>query len=90
MHLDTSNPLFRKASAPWYDGNLACGILLAVMLLVGLFSWAGIYVAHSDPSYNAYLWVPTTLLILSLLVIGSVAFRKIHRVYGRYVQNKDL
>lgn len=90
MHLDTSNPLFRKASTPWYDGNMVCGTILAAMLLACLFSWAGIYVAHNNPSYHAYLWVPTTLLILSLLVAGSVIFRMIHRFYSRHVQNRDL
>jgi O-antigen/teichoic acid export membrane protein len=90
MHLDTSNPLFRKASAPWYDGNMACGILLAAMLLVGLFSWAGIYVAHNNPDYHPFLWVPITLLISSLLVAGLVVFRLIHRSYGWHMQNRDL
>lgn len=90
MHLDTANPLFRKANTPWYDGNMACWIVLAAMLGLCLFSWAGIYVARANPTYAEYVWVPATMLGLSLLVAGSVAVRLFHRFYERHLRIKDL
>ncbi|RJQ76205.1 MAG: hypothetical protein C4519_14935 [Desulfobacteraceae bacterium] len=89
MCLDT-NPLFRKANAPWYDGNTACAIVMAAMLVLCLFGWAGIAVARTHPSYHAYIWVPFILLMLSLLVGVSVTFRLLRRCYDRYMQTRDL
>jgi hypothetical protein len=92
MRLDSGldgNPLFRKVATPWYDGDFACWVLLAMMVAVSLFSGAGIHVARMHPFYVDYIWVPVVLLILSLLVAVSVTLRLIHRYYSLHLQKKD-
>jgi hypothetical protein len=84
MRLDNGldgNPLFRKPITPWYDHAIACWLLVAAMAGVSLFSWFGIHVARTHPFYDAYIWVPMVLLVLSLLVAGSVIWRLLHRYY---------
>ena len=83
------NPLFRKVIAPWYDSNSACWILLVAMLAIALFSGVGISVARSRPDYHHHLWVPVTLLLLSLIAVGSVVYRLIKRHYDRQLQDRD-
>jgi len=93
MQLDNGldgNPLFRKVIRPWYDGSLACWILVAAMGGVFFFSWVGIQAARNHPFYGEYIWVPITVLILSILVAGSVMLRLFHRYYAQYLENKDL
>lgn len=70
MSLDP-NPVFRKVIVPWYDTKEVCYTLIAFMTLVLLFSGTGISVALVNPAYQAYLWVPLLLIILSLVVIFS-------------------
>jgi hypothetical protein len=88
MRLDP-NPLFRRVITPWYDSELACWIVMLVMVVVVVFSCIGIFVSRQYPGFNAYTWVPVLLLILSLWVLVSVAYRLIQRYYERYVQSKD-
>lgn len=83
------NPLFRKVIAPWYDSNAVCWILLVVMLAIALFSGVGISVAQSLPDYHHHLWVPVTLLLLSLVAAGSVVYRLIKRHYDHQFQERD-
>jgi hypothetical protein len=93
MRLDNGldgDPLFRKVAMPWYDGPIACWLLVAAMLIVIIFSWVGIQVAGSHPFYDTYLWVPVTLLLLAALVAVSVLLRLSHRYYARYIENRDL
>lgn len=86
MRLDP-NPLFRRAIVPWHDSTLTCWVVMVAMVVNVLFSWAGIVVALAEPLYHSYLWVPVTLLMLSLLVCFSIAFR----LLGRYVnQGKQV
>lgn len=69
---------------PWYDSTAMCWTLLAAMVLLVLFSWAGIVVAGENAAYRSYCWVPWTLLILSVLVGVSV----LRRLIRRYRQQK--
>ncbi|MBR9980473.1 MAG: hypothetical protein KFF50_05560 [Desulfatitalea sp.] len=85
MRLDPQ-PLFRKVIRPWYDGNTACWIVIAVAVSVVLFSLSGLSVARSDPFFHRHAWVPVTLLILSLFVLVAMAGRLIKRRYGRNSQ----
>lgn len=78
MRLDP-NPLFRRAITPWYDSNMVCGILLLAMAVIVIFSAVGIAAAREYAAYHAYVWVPSTLLALSVLVFVSVAVRLIQR-----------
>ena len=78
MRLDP-NPLFRRAITPWYDSTLLCWCLLAAMLVLVLFSIAGIVVAGEEPAYHGHAWVPWALLVLSLYVGLSIAVRLIRR-----------
>jgi hypothetical protein len=77
------NPLFRRVIAPWYDTALTCWLVLVSMATVALFAWKGIAVALSNPAYTRHLWVPTTLLVLSLLVFVSVVVRILNRYFDR-------
>jgi hypothetical protein len=88
MRLDP-NPMFRRIITPWYDSNLACWILLAIMLLVALFSWAGIAAARHVPLYNHHAWVPILILFLSLFVGISVGYRLFRRFYDRHLQDRE-
>ena len=89
MRLDP-NPLFRKMIAPWYDSNLTCWIVLIVMLVIMLFSWAGIAAALGNPSYRAFYPLPVLLFLLSFTVAVSVGVRLVRRRYDRHVQDKEL
>ena len=93
MRLDNGpdgNPLFRKVVAPWYDGAVACWVLVAAMAILSAFSWAGIQVARTHPFYGDYIWVPLILLLLCLFVAGSVILRLIHRRYAQYLERKEF
>ena len=83
MRLD-QNPLFRRVIVPWYDSNTACLILLFTMLVVLCFAVAGVWVAVDTPAYQGYWWLPALLLVLSLLVVVSVAVRLIKRYYAMH------
>ena len=73
------NPVFRKAVIPWYNSTTAYVIVVVFMLLVLLFAIAGIAVARENPSYRGYVWVPATLLAMSIAIIATKAFRLIKR-----------
>lgn len=64
---------------PWYDSTPLCWMLLLAMVALCLFSWVGIRVAGENPAYQKAVWVPWTLLILSLFVGLSVLRRLIIR-----------
>ena len=85
MRLDP-NPLFRRIIMPWYDSLLMCWGLLLFMIVLMLFSLAGIAVALDDPSYRRYVWVPWLLFFLCFSVACSVAIR----IIRRYEQRKEL
>ncbi len=84
MRLDP-NPLFRRMIMPWYDGTPLCWALLLAMVVVALFGWSGISVASQNPAYNDFLWLPWTLLVLSLFVGQSV----LRRLVRRHLQQKE-
>jgi hypothetical protein len=86
MRLDP-NPLFRRIMMPWYDSTPLCWALLLAMVLVALFSWAGIVVANENASYHGFRWVPWTLLVMSLFVGISVLLRLIHRRLQQKIDN---
>jgi hypothetical protein len=78
MRLDP-NPLFRRIIMPWYDSTLLCWGLLFAMVILMLFSLAGISVANEIDRYRPYVWLPWLLFGLSLFVGGSVAVRLLRR-----------
>jgi hypothetical protein len=82
----SQNPLFRKEITPWYDSEVACSIVLLVMLLVVVFSLVGLSVARENPEFNQHAWVPFLLLVLSLAVIISTVVRLIQRHSHRYTE----
>ena len=73
------NPVFRKAIIPWHHTKTAYGITIAFMLIVFLFGLAGISVARANTVYNAYVWVPLVLVVLSGGVILFNIIRLIRR-----------
>jgi hypothetical protein len=78
MRLDP-NPLFRRAIIPWYDSTVVCWVLEAAMVTLVIFSITGIVVARSNPEYNGFVQVPWVLLILSLGLTFSIAWRLVQR-----------
>ena len=78
MQLD-QNPVFRKVIAPWYDSETACWMVIVLMSAVFLFGLTGVYVARELPAFQAHLWVPVLLVIMSGWVILSTASRLFRR-----------
>jgi len=78
MRLDP-NPLFRRAIIPWYDSTTLCWVLVVFLVALVFFSITGIMVAHSNPEYNGFIWVPWLLLVLSLISALSISWRLIQR-----------
>ncbi|MGD2272005.1 MAG: hypothetical protein PVI06_16505 [Desulfobacterales bacterium] len=81
-------PVYRKLIVPWYDSETVCFIIVVFMLLVLLFSLAGISVAGDNPQHHTHLWLPILLVLLSGAVVISTVIRLIKRYRYRY--SKDL
>ena len=81
MRLD-QNPIYRKQIIPWYDSDLACFILIVLMIFTALFGTVGITVARGQPDYHPFVWVPVVTVALSAGVAVSAALRIIKR-YAR-------
>jgi len=81
-------PVYRKLIVPWYDSETACFIVIVFMLLVFLFSLAGVAVATEAAEHHSHIWLPILLIVLSGAVIISTVFRLIKRFRYRY--SKDL
>ncbi|MEJ2039853.1 MAG: hypothetical protein P8X55_13120 [Desulfosarcinaceae bacterium] len=88
MRLD-SNPLFRKAATPWYDGNFACWGGMGLMLAIVLFAAVGISVASGHEAFQPYRLVPWLLLVPSVLVILSIAWRLAQRYVIKRAMHKE-
>jgi hypothetical protein len=73
------SPVFRKAIIPWYHSRMAYIIVIASMLLVFLFSMAGISVAREHPEYQNYIWVPISLVVMSGGIIITTTVRLVKR-----------
>ena len=82
MRLD-QNPIYRKEIVPWYDSDIACMALIALMVPTALFGTVGIAVARQHLPYHPYTWVPVLCVVLSAGVIVSAALRMIRRYYRR-------
>jgi hypothetical protein len=78
MRLDP-NPLFRRAIIPWYDSTTLCWVLVVFLVALAFFSITGIMVAHSNPEYNGFIWIPWLLLVLCLISALSISWRMIQR-----------
>ncbi len=74
------SPVFRKIIIPWYHSKTAYGITITFMLLVFLFGLAGISVARENVEYNAYIWLPIVLVVLS----GGIIIVSIVRLIRRH------
>jgi hypothetical protein len=81
-------PVYRKLIVPWYDSETVCFIVIVFMLLVFLFSLAGVSVARDNTQHNAHLWLPILLVLLSGSVVITTVIRLIKRYRYRY--SKDL
>ena len=84
MRID-QNPVFRKSFVPWYDSETACIIVIIFMIVVLLFGFAGISVAHENVKYQEEVWVAVLLVVLSggLLLITTV------RLIKRYIRRSS-
>jgi len=79
-----SKPMFRKVIYPFYDSEAACITIIILMLLLLIFSIAGISVAREEPLYSGYVWVPAILLIMSIAVLVPAATRLIKHYLARF------
>jgi hypothetical protein len=82
LSVRSKSPLFRRVIVPWYDTEPVCYFTLVFSVGVILFSLAGIFEANSTPSFKPYIWVPSLLLIMSIVVFISTLMRLIRRKYG--------
>ena len=78
MRLD-QNPVYRKVIVPWYDSEIACLIVIALMFIVFIFGFIGISVARETTEYRSFVWVPVLVVTLSGAVILSTTIRLIRR-----------
>jgi hypothetical protein len=78
MHL-SRNPVFRKAVIPWHHSTTIYLVGVFAMLLILLFGLAGIAVARESETFQAYIWVPILLVVLSGALIISLSVRLIRR-----------
>lgn len=81
MRQDKS-PVFRRAIIPWYDSNKACWMVILVGIIAGFFGVVGIGVAQEIDAFDAHLWLPAVLTILSAAVVVSTVVRLIRRRKG--------
>ena len=88
MRLDT-NPLFRKVITPWYDSTLVCWLLLICMVVILLFSAAGIRVALTLYTGFAYIWVPGFVFVLSLFVCITTGYRLVRRYIDNHPKTRE-
>ena len=73
------HPVFRDLIIPWYDSNALCYIVVGLMVLVFLFSAAGVSLAMRVSEYRHHMWVPLLLMGLSSGVIVSTIIRLVRR-----------
>ena len=76
--------MFRKVIYPFYDSETSCILIIILMLHLLIFSIAGISVAREEPQYNGYVWVPVTLLIMSISILLPAATRLIKHYLARF------
>jgi hypothetical protein len=79
-----SKPMFRKVIYPFYDSETACILIIVLMLLILMFSIAGISVAREAPQYNGYVWVPVVLAIMSSIILLPAVIRLIKHYLSRF------
>lgn len=79
----------RKSIVAWYDSEPVCIFALCFLLLVLLFSLAGIGVARQIPDYNDYLWVPVVMTVLSGLCFVSIFLRLMRRYLSRWLDREE-
>jgi len=78
------NPLFRKVILPWYDTDAACVLTGVFMAVVFGCALAGISVTREIPDGARHIWLPVTLLVLSVLGIVTVVVRLFRRHAHRF------
>jgi len=74
MQLDKTL-FFRKPITPWYDSNLACGILITLMIVVFAFAFIGMIVGYDNLNFVQHAWFPGLLAFLSLFLVIKIFLR---------------
>ncbi len=87
MRLDPS-PMYRKVIIPWYDSETVCVFMIGCMLLVFLFSLAGLSVSYENPDYHKHIWVPVLLILLSSCIIISTSLRIARQYFYNFKKEK--
>ncbi len=78
MELET-HQVYKKVITPWWDSNPACWILIGFLSLVLIFSLAGITVAVTTQAFQTYVWFPSMLALVCLVLIIKILVRMIRR-----------
>lgn len=73
--MNLNSPVFRKIIIPWHDSDIACFIMIGLMLAVFIFGIFGISSASETQEYQLYIWIPAILMFMSLFVIVSTLVR---------------
>jgi hypothetical protein len=76
-------PIYRKIIVPWYDSEAACMVILVLMIPVLIFGGIGHGITRRVPEYHDLFWIPSILILLSLLVIILTLSRLIRRWIDR-------
>jgi len=71
----------RKIIVQWYDSEIACLLAIIFLFPILILGLVGINVASDTEQYQAFVWVPLLLTILSAGVIFSIAVRLIKRLF---------
>jgi hypothetical protein len=80
---------FRKEIAPWYDSDTICLIMVGFLLVIFLFSIAGISEAYEKIEYHKHVWVPGILFIMTGGIIISTSIRLLKRYYKRRAKKRN-
>jgi len=76
-------PLFRNVIVSWYDADMVCYSVVALMAVVLIFSILGVAAAGEVPEYRGYAWVPLLLAVMSAGVLVSMIVRLFRRNTNR-------
>ena len=78
------NPVFRKAIIPWYHSKKIYALVILLLFLVFLFGIVGISAARETEKYQAYIWVPVVLVVMTGTLIITITIRLIRRSLTRF------
>jgi len=83
MYFNGKYPIFRKVIIPWYESAAIYIVMIILMSFVLLFGSLGISAAFEKREYHEHIWVPITLVVMSIFIILLNAFRLFKKYFFR-------